>query len=231
MIKLDWDTHFFGCDVYSERNTTKAKTNEEYEKLSSGTLVYYHCAAPLSAAELTDLEKQFSAVFLADEKITYQKDPIEAGFMSESIREVSENSLQLEQLAIGSGEYSRFKIDPMILDEKFVELYKIWLQNSLSHTFADIVFSFNEGENQIGLITLTNKNGVGYIGLISIDSNYRGRGIGKKLIQAAEAYFYKQSISQLRVVTQNKNETACRFYEHCGFKEYSLEYIYHLWKK
>jgi ribosomal protein S18 acetylase RimI-like enzyme len=31
------------------------------------------------------------------------------------------------------------------------------------------------------------------------------------------------------VVTQLANESACRFYRRCGFVEWQVEHIYHVW--
>lgn len=70
---------------------------------------------------------------------------------------------------------------------------------------------------------------MGHIGLTGVDENYRGRGIGKKLITAAIEYFCKKSIKEIQVVTQGNNMAACKLYESCGFKVLDWIEFYHFW--
>jgi dTDP-4-amino-4,6-dideoxy-D-galactose acyltransferase len=62
-----------------------------------------------------------------------------------------------------------------------------------------------------------------------VDENQRGKAIGRKLVVAALEYFRDHKVTTVEVVTQKANNSACRFYESCGFKIKSILNIYHLW--
>jgi ribosomal protein S18 acetylase RimI-like enzyme len=75
------------------------------------------------------------------------------------------------------------------------------------------------------------KNGVGSIGLIAVNEKTRSKGIGSKLIAAADAFYHANGIGQSTVITQASNIQACRFYEKAGFQVIKKEYVYHWWLK
>jgi len=58
-----------------------------------------------------------------------------------------------------------------------------------------------------------------YIDKLWVDKNYRGRGIGKKLMDKAEEYVISQSMTGLWLWTQSWQ--APKFYEQLGYKEFT----------
>lgn len=85
-----------------------------------------------------------------------------------------------------------------------------------------------ENDDLAGMITLGEKDGRGDIGLLAIDSKYRGKGIGMSLINAAENEF-KKIFKEGQVVTQQDNQAACSLYEKSGYEIEKVESIYHIW--
>jgi GNAT superfamily N-acetyltransferase len=80
-----------------------------------------------------------------------------------------------------------------------------------------IFFLFN-GDNLAGQIILFKYwNGYCYINDIRIDKNYRGKGIGKLLIQKAIEWAKEKNCIGMQVETQDVNVNACKFYERLGF--------------
>ena len=53
---------------------------------------------------------------------------------------------------------------------------------------------------------------------INLDSNWRGFGIGRRLIEAYLEQLSQQGISGVHLNTTDRNEAACRLYEKMGFK-------------
>jgi ribosomal protein S18 acetylase RimI-like enzyme len=136
---------------------------------------------------------------------------------------------ELLGLAILAGHESRFRKDPRLLPF-FEALYQLWMVNSLEGTMADVVFIYRPDAGIKGMVTCkTGPGGVGNIGLIATDIAWQGKGVGGKLIRAAEAYFRTKGMETCTVVTQRTNAPACEFYERSGFSISKTEYIYHLW--
>lgn len=135
----------------------------------------------------------------------------------------------LEALAIQSGPYSRFSVDPKLPEEKFIELYKIWINRSLKKEIADEVLVIREGENVVGMVTLGEKDGKGDIGLIAVERDRRGRKYGEALVRAAQCWFIRRGYEFGQAVTQGGNIPACSLYKKCGYSVEKVEYFYHFW--
>jgi dTDP-4-amino-4,6-dideoxy-D-galactose acyltransferase len=170
---------------------------------------------------------------LADEKITYQKSlsnfqEVNAVGEFQIVMEKYAN-LEMINLAIESGKFSRFCLDKRMPKGKFEELYGLWIQNSVSGNFADAVIICKIDNIIGGLVTLANKNRVGDIGIIAVDESYRGIGIGKALMRAAENWFIENKYLISQVVTQEVNKPAKQLYEKCGFEIVKREFVYHIW--
>lgn len=66
------------------------------------------------------------------------------------------------------------------------------------------------------------------IGGLIVDEAYRGKGIGKALINEVKGWCMEQSVHRLRVRTQTKRFNAQRFYTSFGFKEIKEQKVYQL---
>ena len=82
------------------------------------------------------------------------------------------------------------------------------LQNGMIRGF--IIVLFRKGTTVAGIET------------INVDPQYRGLGIGQKLITAAESEMYPQSIKRVRLEVSSGNISAIRLYEKLGFKKIAL---------
>ena len=81
------------------------------------------------------------------------------------------------------------------------------------------------------MVTIGEKNNRADIGIIAVDNNFRGQDVGKILVQGVINYSIRNGYSSLQVVTQKMNESACRFYERCGFTAEQVVNVYHYWNK
>lgn len=228
---LDWDSNFFKRSIYNI-SIEKSISSSDIEAINEcpGDLIYVVCNDP--DQETIDTLASSGAI-LYDRKVTFEKSITQSSPVIASIIDVrSQKSSDeyLENLAYQSGEYSRFKLDPK-MNFGFKNLYKTWLEKSLDGELADEVYlAFDNDENKVGFLTLIKSGNVGKIGLIAVDSNFRGRKIGVNLMLAAEEWYIKNKITKASVVTQLDNLPACSLYRKMGYQIIKTEYIFHLWK-
>jgi streptothricin acetyltransferase len=81
-----------------------------------------------------------------------------------------------------------------------------------------VFLAYVEGQIAGQVILRKNWNNYAYIEDITVDVNYRRRGIGKELIFQAIHWAQKRSLAGIMLETQNNNVGACKFYENCGFR-------------
>jgi dTDP-4-amino-4,6-dideoxy-D-galactose acyltransferase len=187
-----------------------------------------------STDEISQLAAKKLHGFLSSEQITYLVDlkkmipsPLTAPEV-EPYKEKKPNT-ELEQLALQAGTHSRFNLDPKLPQELFLKLYKVWIENSVNGSIASKVIVVNHDDKIAGMATLGEKNNRGDIGLLAVNSDFRGQKIGTKLVHATQAYFIEQGFSHAQVVTQKANAPACFLYEKCGFHKEKIENFYHFW--
>jgi dTDP-4-amino-4,6-dideoxy-D-galactose acyltransferase len=231
-VYLSWDSDFFGVktgkinceflDAYGlQSSISKAKSN-------GFKLIYFFCNP--NDFNNTEIIKR-SGGLLVDEKTTYAKQVGLAKPPNANISEFKENTIpkNLYDLAVRSGEYSRFKIDPGIGSSKFVKLYHLWLENSIYKGHADKVFVYLENGAIVGFVTLKLERLYGSIGLIAVDDKHQGKAIGSQLVGSCEAALQQSHLQKLTVVTQKSNKGANAFYAKMGFAISNITNIYHLW--
>lgn len=233
---LSWDTDFF-CHKVARIDKSDLNKDELTDiilklKVDGVSLVYF----PSSKKFEEQFIKNLGGI-LADIKTTFAMD-----FGTVTLEEYVPNDIvesymsfmsikDIEDLAIQSGKYSRYAVDPNIPMEKFEALYKIWVNRSLKKEIAKEVLVIREDDRVAGMITLGEQNGRGDIGLIAVDANYRGKNYGEKLVCAAQRWFVMNGYNFGQVVTQGMNLPACNLYTKRGYSVEKVEYFYHFWLK
>lgn len=228
---LDWDSRFFNQKIGKITQTQiklrdaahiiARKQKEEYSLVYISTKSITH--------EAHKLIEEHQGI-LVDHKVTYQKNlnVAEPKETDKNIQPYNGHlSDELLQLALLSGHSSRFKKDPR-LNQKFDELYQNWIQKSIDRSLADITAVYKQNNEIQGFITIKKQNDYTQIGLIAVAPKAQGNNIGAKLIAFAEKWTQVNGYKQLKVVTQEDNLQACRFYSKTGFIPETTELIYHL---
>lgn len=234
---LDWDTQFFGFKV---AQITRPSLDPEQltmilNSLQEAGVRLAYWPSETWVPEGSDRIVEKRGGYLVDEKTTFVVDVDNASLAQVVPIAVVQSydptmaTSDMVALAIQSGEYSRFALDPNIPRDKFIELYSIWINRSLNRELVDEVLVICEDMRVAGMITLGNKNGRGDIGLVAVDADFRGRGFGQNLVRAAQKWFFAERYTQVQVVTQGKNASACNLYKKCGFSIEKVEYFYHFW--
>ncbi len=229
---LKWDSAFFNKKVYAVSAVSDADEAAEIEDqlLRLSADVAYIFIAETDINLQSSLEK-YGAI-LVDKKITFYKELFkeqETGF-DEIIAYNGELNDELLSLSLEAGEYSRFKQDPFF-EPEFKRLYTTWISNSLKRLNANELFVCKKNEIIKGMVTCKVEDGCGSIGLIATEKASRGKGIGKKLMNAVENYFIQNNAFASSVVSQQTNMGACKFYERVGYRQIQKQYVYHWWIK
>jgi dTDP-4-amino-4,6-dideoxy-D-galactose acyltransferase len=219
---VEWDSHFFKARIGKVVNLEQFDIREllvEKEK-NNFDRVYLFSKNKLTCSH--------NVLFLADEKVTFHKE-IDLQIQATKYTNKYEGNItdDLIDLTLLSGHKSRFKLD-LFFTHKFKDLYLKWLQNSLNKSFADEVLIAEMDYKTVGFVSVRKVINTGHIGLIAVNENHHGKGIGKDLLQAAENWYIKNNITTCEVVTQLSNRQACKFYESFGYSLNKIEYVYHI---
>lgn len=228
---LFWDSNFFNFKIgkveIPDTFTSFSDLNSAF-RTSDLDLIYLF--APPSIA-IEKIHKEIDNIVLVDRKTTYSK-PLMPFNINTDARITSVNELDeaLINLAIQTGEFSRFNIDPNFKRDDYKKLYAEWIENSVKRQLAQEVLVLNEGQEKLGVITIGEKNQRADIGLVGVDSKARGKGVASALIAKAEQFAIDQNFKEIQVVTQGDNIAACSLYEKCGFTVESIVNVFHLWR-
>lgn len=221
---LEWDSDFLGFPVaFIEVGLgNELQVKEELDRFLRARcrLVYVFSHKSL---DLSDYDS-----CLADRKRSYiLTEPVFKEVGNHHIN-IENNAEMLYELAYQAGIHSRYRTDPHFSEDTFKRLYRIWIDNSINKGFADYVLASIENDKAVGLITAKRRHDEISIGLFATDHEYRGKGIGSKLIQEVINIGAKENL-HIEVTTQADNMKACKFYEDKAFQIKEEEYVYHVW--
>ena len=79
-------------------------------------------------------------------------------------------------------------------------------------------FAYKMGDNFVGGCALSVSEGAcGHFSYFSVSPDFRGKGIGSRLIDFAAKYFKEMDLSEMRLHVDKNNSAAIRLYERKGF--------------
>ena len=236
---LEWDSEFFGhrtariADRALDRDALAGLLDELRD---NGTrLVYWSVDAGDSASRLA--AEQLGG-FLADLKTTYRAEFASLGKECFAAREGiprvevisgTELTADLRRLAVQSGEYSRFAIDPCIPRERFESLYESWIEGCLEGRLADETFAIRDPDRIVAFLSASRCDNHGEMELVAVEPKAREHGLGKRLVCVTHSWFRRCGLRTAQVVTQRTNDPAGRLYEGCGYRICSVEAFFHFW--
>ncbi|MBW7885350.1 MAG: GNAT family N-acetyltransferase [Caldilineaceae bacterium] len=233
---LDWDSRLFGFGVaeITLSATQPDQLADLVAVLRAQDVKLVYCFVPSKGDTIAERTVRRFGGYLVDRKTTFRTRLRPSNLTSDSQIKVEPFGLHMPSndlvaLAIQSGEYSRFFIDPAVPRERFEELYTIWIERSVTKQLADEVLVIRHQNRIAGMVTVRANDEVGEIGLIAVDSAYRGKGYGTTLIREAHLWLAVQGCTSCRVVTQGANIPACRLYTKAGYTVENSESVFHLW--
>lgn len=124
---------------------------------------------------------------------------------------------RVTQLAGSAFQLSRFRA-PWYQPHDSGRFYALWAEKAILGTFDTHCLTLNDHDGQLlGFVTLRPlEQDVARIGLLAVQPQVTGRGIGKQLMKAAQSWCLAQGIGQLKVATQTGNIAALNLYRACG---------------
>jgi ribosomal-protein-alanine N-acetyltransferase len=117
---------------------------------------------------------------------------------------------------------------------RIVELERKCFGEQLAYTPKQLKYLINkansyclaEVDNELirGFIIILYKNGSGVAGIetLNVDPIFRGNGIGRKLLIAAEKEMFSRAIRRVRLEVSTGNTPAISLYEKSGFRKTSI---------
>lgn len=227
---VQWDSDFFGYKVGKVAVTTDNEL--EVQRLltenNSYRLIY------VFADRALELPK--SVAKLVDRKVTMHQPiskhilDIRSGLQITAFDLEKDSYQELEQLALLSGLFSRFKTDENFTNNEYNRLYSEWIHNSVFKKSAFEILVAKMDDKITGFITLEKKTDtLSAIGLIAVAPQAQGQGIGFALIQEAKKRSSTHSFTEIQVVTQADNSPAFHLYQKADFNKTEMKYIYHHW--
>jgi dTDP-4-amino-4,6-dideoxy-D-galactose acyltransferase len=234
---LDWDTAFFGLRIARLRQDTlttiEGHSLDEWCSENDVDCLYFLARADepsvLRAAQACGFD-------LVDIRVTYSR---ELSSIASSIRRPSEVLVRLaepadvpalQRIARHSHTDTRFYADERFPRHLCDALYETWIARSCAG-YADMVLVAESKRGIIGYISchldLVSKDGS--IGLVGVDQQAQGRGVGQALVGQALDWFRAQQMRTVTVVTQGRNIAAQRLYQKSGFLTKSVQLWYHKW--
>ena len=221
---LEWDSLFFNKKIGQLEINKIGLNDSSYEEYD---LLY------VKLSQDKDLKIKGFINSHTETKVIFYKDNLNPKKKKSNIKSALDlvvDKKSIYELAYLSGIYSRFNLDRNFTKKDFKRLYKKWVDNSFEKSFADDVLVYFDEKQIVGFVTYKEFEYYATIGLIAVNENERGRGIGIELIESVESAIYKKGIFELRIPTQLENKQACSFYINKGYKIKNRKILKHFWK-
>ncbi len=231
LIKKSWDTAFFDFEVGSlsiEGKIPKGTLTDLLTRAQEKFKLLYLFTNEKKHIDLGVFDKNCTYIderIIFEKIITYQKNIRDDNI---SVYPGQTDATELYTLAFESGKHSRFRMDKNFGKEQFKRLYRRMIDNSLTKEYADNIF-IKESGNIEGFVTVKQNGNCLNIGLIAVNPDFQGKGVGSSLMKRVENYAAETGLDRIEVLTQQQNHLARAFYKKQGFRESRREYIYHLW--
>lgn len=129
--------------------------------------------------------------------------------------------------------------EPVSIDRNIERKYGVingvdWKTRKADHIRLDAereaegIFVLEWGGVTVGYITCwcNRLAGIGNIPNLAVDGNYRGRGLGRRLIEHAIEYFRQQGMTHVRIETLDQNTVGKSLYPSLGFEEVARQVHY-----
>lgn len=232
---LQWDSHFFNKRIgrVKSHNLHEIDINlvDEWAVKNSMDCIYYLADGNEILSTMTAEGHDFH---LMDLRVTYQMDLQKTLFESPEKRLIRQaKSEDLPKIKHMAGEFhsiSRFFADEHFDRDLCKKLYQVWIERDFQE--VDHYLWVFEQEDQLlgytsGSVDLVKKTAE--IGLVGVDSKWRGQGIGRDLQLGVLCEFQKIGINHVEVVTQGRNPSAMNLYCKSGYRLKSINLWYHKW--
>jgi dTDP-4-amino-4,6-dideoxy-D-galactose acyltransferase len=211
---LQWESEFFF------QPTAKLTLDSAWPLLTRKALSAYPLVqVKVPAADSSSLDALYYLGFqLVEGEIDFALNVPDAAIPVTSCQlAVAQDIVRVSQLAGSAFQLSRFRA-PWYQPRDAGRFYALWAEKAILGTFDSHCLLLNAPDGQLlGFVTLrADENHSARIGLLAVQPQATGRGIGKQLIHAAWQWCREHNIAQLKVATQTGNIAALNLYRTCG---------------
>ena len=232
---LEWDSAFFqkriGRVNSNNMNDQNADIVDRWACDNHIDCVYYLA----DGLELTFARAAESYNYhLMDLRVTYSIDLRQSEINLEKkfqIRPaVHDDIAELKRMAGEFHEISRFFADDHFERSKCRQLYELWIERDFKE--ANRLLWVCEERGQIAgytSATIDLREKSAHIGLVGINPQFRGQGIGLHLQLEVLSQLRKLGVDHVEVVTQGRNIRAQNLYQKSGYHLASIDLWYHKW--
>ena len=221
---LEWDTEFFkkkiGALVLGELSELSLSKDLEWAKKEQYKYIICQLKSPKpSTINLLECYR----FYLSDISVVWKMEVEEylskvkkKGLVSDAkAKQAMVNDIPiLQEMIKPMFPNSRFYDDSFFSQEEADNLHVAWIENSVLGEAADLVLHL-EGK---GFVTCKKReDGVGEIILLGVKDSFRGKNLGKVLMDCSVEWFSVNGIKEIKIKTQLKNIAAMNFYRKLGF--------------
>mgnify|MGYP001078327869 CR=1 FL=1 len=237
---LEWDSEFFGISIGSVRTriTSEILLDSVLRDLGESSLNLLYLTVSIDRVDLVTRVLRERGAILADIRAEMSVDLLQihsgqeviesAGFLTR-IAEVKDAVSAASLASRCFRGLTRFYRDPGLSNSRCDELYRIWAEKDIGNEGNSSMICTFEGRTA-GFCTAVNTgNGNSKIGLIGVDPEFRGHGVGQALLNCTAGTLRKKGIERLVAVTQMSSIGAVRMYERAGFRIRDAGIVVHLW--
>lgn len=128
-------------------------------------------------------------------------------------------------IAKKSFKYSRFHIDPQVLNDIADEIKGAWVKNYFIGKRGDNMLVAELDREIVGFVQLFERTNHFIIDLIAVHPDHYKKGIGRILVNSCTNYYGKFSYGL--VGTQIANTPSLNLYEKCGYQFNGASYVFH----
>jgi ribosomal protein S18 acetylase RimI-like enzyme len=125
---------------------------------------------------------------------------------------------------------TRFYRDPRLSDRRCDDLYRIWAERDIGTEENSSLVCTLSGITAGFCTAVCTGDENAKIGLIGVDPEFRGYGMGQSLLKNTVGMLRKKGIKHLVAVTQLASIGAVRMYEREGFQLRGTCMVVHLWQ-
>ncbi len=163
---------------------------------------------------------------MVETSVIYQKQPSRVEAIDPRLREAQPADCKsVNQIANYSFLFSRFHADPGFEPTMGNRIKEAWAGNFFEGKRGHRMLVAEESKRLAGFILLLEKTDATVVDLIAVDPAFRGRGLGRALLLAAE-----RKGRRIVAGTQQSNLPSCQMYLKCGYTVLKKEWVFHLHK-
>ncbi|KAA0955533.1 GNAT family N-acetyltransferase [Sporosarcina sp. ANT_H38] len=221
MRKLDWDSDFWGIDIFH----LDVNENSEFELPNKKNFIVQSLCEISDVSSINMLERRgFS---FKESKITLQKNKFDEVVMNNSdFQNLSKENLEpCENIYFELfGGNSRFDI---FSKEKVNEFYYLWMINSIAGKMDDACIGYFSSNELSGFVTYRIRESEVEIGLLGVLPDFQGQGISQLLLNYVDEVAIKNNIQTVVISTQGTNINAVNAYIKNGYRIHSINHWYY----